>query len=92
MARGRKPRSFYMTAEGQTDALNITERPEVKALIARAHEKMKGTGKGMGILNFVPADARALLQSGFTFIAVASDASIVARRSEALLQEIKSAL
>lgn len=69
-----------------------TTAPEVKALIARAHEKMKGTGKGMGILNFVPADARALLQSGFTFIAVASDASIVARRSEALLQEIKSAL
>lgn len=66
--------------------------PEVKALIARAHEKMKGTGKGMGILNFVPADAIKLFQSGFTFIAVGSDAAIIARRSEALLQEVKSAL
>jgi 4-hydroxy-2-oxoheptanedioate aldolase len=64
--------------------------PEVKQLVARALQKMKATGKAPGILNFVPTEARALLASGFVFIAVGSDASIVARRSETLLQEIKS--
>jgi 4-hydroxy-2-oxoheptanedioate aldolase len=69
-----------------------TTDAQVKELIARAHEKMKRTGKGMGILNFVPSEARALFQAGFNFIAVSSDATILARRSEALLQEIRSGL
>jgi 4-hydroxy-2-oxoheptanedioate aldolase len=65
--------------------------PDVKALIARALAKMKTTGKGSGILNFVPAESRAFLQAGFSFIAVGSDSAILARRSEALLQEIRAA-
>jgi len=67
-----------------------TTHAEVQQLIARALERMKATGKGSGILNFVPAEARGFLKDGFTFIAVGSDSAIVARRSEALLQEIKA--
>jgi 4-hydroxy-2-oxoheptanedioate aldolase len=67
-----------------------TTHPDVQALIARALTKMKGTGKGRGILNFVPGEARAFLQAGFTFIAVGSDSAILARRSESLLQEINA--
>jgi 4-hydroxy-2-oxoheptanedioate aldolase len=67
-----------------------TTHPDVQELIARALAKIRSTGKGSGILNFVPAEARAFLQAGFTFIAVGSDSAIVARRSESLLQEIKA--
>jgi 4-hydroxy-2-oxoheptanedioate aldolase len=69
-----------------------TTHAQVKELIARARDKIKSTGKGMGILNFVPSEARALFQAGFNFIAVSSDTAILARRSEALLQEIRSGL
>jgi 4-hydroxy-2-oxoheptanedioate aldolase len=65
--------------------------PEAKKMIAHALDKIRKTGKAPGILNFVPAEARALLAAGFTFIAVGADGSIVARRSEALLAEITSA-
>lgn len=69
-----------------------TAHEDVQALIARALAKMKSTGKGRGILNFVPAESRAFLRSGFSFIAVGSDSAILARRSEALLQEITAPL
>jgi 4-hydroxy-2-oxoheptanedioate aldolase len=62
--------------------------PKVTNLIAEGLARIKLTGKAAGILNFVPAQARALLQSGFVFIAVGSDAAILARRSETLLAEI----
>ncbi len=67
-----------------------TGHSDVQALIAGALAKIKRTSKGRGILNFVPAESRAFLQSGFNFIAVGSDSAILARRSEALLQEIKA--
>jgi len=63
--------------------------PLVEAMIADGVTRIRQTGKSAGILNFVPAQARALLQSGVGFIAVGSDAGILARRSEALLAEIK---
>ena len=62
--------------------------PEVKAVIADAAKAIRATGKAPGILNFNPAEARALLDAGYDFIAVGSDLSILARRSEALLAEI----
>jgi 4-hydroxy-2-oxoheptanedioate aldolase len=64
--------------------------PFVGAMIADGVARIQRTGKSAGILNFVPSDAKALLQSGVRFIAVGSDAGILARRSEALLAEIKS--
>jgi 4-hydroxy-2-oxoheptanedioate aldolase len=64
--------------------------PEVKKTIAHALERIRATGKAPGLLNFVPADARAWLAAGFGFVAVGSDAFLVARRSEALAVEIRS--
>jgi 4-hydroxy-2-oxoheptanedioate aldolase len=69
---------------GQTGA------PEVKASIARAIKAIEATGKAPGILNFVPAEARELLEMGYDFVAVGGDMSMVARRSEALLAEINA--
>jgi 4-hydroxy-2-oxoheptanedioate aldolase len=64
--------------------------PEVKEMIKKALGKILKTGKAPGILNFVPADARAWVEAGFSFIAVGADGAIVARRSESLLQEVKA--
>lgn len=64
--------------------------PQVKEVISKALGAIQKTGKAPGFLNFVPADARAWVQAGFQFIAVGADGAIVARRSEALLQEVKS--
>jgi 4-hydroxy-2-oxoheptanedioate aldolase len=64
--------------------------PQVKEMITKALGMILKTGKAPGLLNFVPADARAWLQAGFSFIAVGADGAIVARRSESLLQEVKS--
>jgi 4-hydroxy-2-oxoheptanedioate aldolase len=66
-------------------------RPEVVAAIGMALDRIRRTGKAPGILNFVPAEARQLLQRGFSFIAVGGDAAFLARRSEALLTELKAA-
>jgi 4-hydroxy-2-oxoheptanedioate aldolase len=68
--------------------LGKSAAPLVEAMIADAVTRILKTGKAAGILNFVPAQARALLGSGVGFIAVGSDAGILARRSEALLAEI----
>jgi 4-hydroxy-2-oxoheptanedioate aldolase len=61
---------------------------EVKACIAQAIKAIEATGKAPGVLNFNPAEARELSKLGYDFIAVGSDLSIIARRSEALLAEI----
>lgn len=63
--------------------------PEVKALIGAALERIVKTGKAAGILNFNIGEARALLKAGFSFVAVNSDTAILARRSEAILAEVK---
>jgi len=72
--------------------LGKSSDPKVKNLIASGLADIRGTGKAAGILNFVPAQAHALFESGFGFIAVGSDASLLARRSDALLAEIKAGL
>ena len=64
--------------------------PEVKAVIAEAIGRMRKTGKGAGILNFNIAEARDLFKAGYDFVAVNSDLSILARRSEAILAEVKA--
>ncbi|WP_029043283.1 MULTISPECIES: HpcH/HpaI aldolase family protein [Cupriavidus] len=65
--------------------------PEVTAAIARILADIRAAGKAPGILNFNPAQARELLAQGYDFVAVGSDLSILARRSEALLAEITAA-
>jgi 4-hydroxy-2-oxoheptanedioate aldolase len=61
--------------------------PDVKAKIVDALARIKRTGKSPGILNFNPPDARAYFEAGFSFIAVGSDVSILARKSESLRAE-----
>jgi 4-hydroxy-2-oxoheptanedioate aldolase len=63
--------------------------PEVRVLIDSALEKSRKIGKPAGILNFQPGEARNLFERGYAFIAVGSDAGILARRSEALLDELR---
>jgi 4-hydroxy-2-oxoheptanedioate aldolase len=64
--------------------------PEVSALIAEALPRIRKTGKAAGILNYNIPEARALFKAGFAFIAVNSDTSILSRRSEAILAEVKA--
>jgi 4-hydroxy-2-oxoheptanedioate aldolase len=64
--------------------------PEVRAVIAEAIGRIRKTGKGAGMLNFNIAEARDLFKAGCDFVAVNSDLAILARRSEAILAEIKA--
>jgi 4-hydroxy-2-oxoheptanedioate aldolase len=64
--------------------------PEVRQAIADAVARIKKTGKAAGMLNFNVAEARDLFKAGCDFVAVGSDTSILARRSEAILAELKS--
>lgn len=64
---------------------------EVKAVIADAVGRIRGTGKAAGILNFNVVEARALFQAGFDFVAVNSDLAILARQSEAILAQVTAA-
>lgn len=64
--------------------------PQVGEAIAEALAKIQSTGKAPGILNFDPAQARALFEGGFTYVAVGSDLAILVRRSEALLAEVSN--
>jgi 4-hydroxy-2-oxoheptanedioate aldolase len=64
-----------------------TSAPEVKNVIADVVGRIRKAGKSPGILNFNPAEARALFDTGYSFIAVGSDLSILARRSEGLRAE-----
>ena len=62
----------------------------VNEVIAGAVVRINKTGKASGILNFNIAEARALFRAGFAFVAVSSDTAILARRSEAILAEVKA--
>jgi 4-hydroxy-2-oxoheptanedioate aldolase len=64
--------------------------PEVRQAIADAVTRIKKTGKAAGMLNFNVAEARDLFKAGCDFVAVGSDTSILARRSEAILAEVKA--
>ena len=70
---------------------NQTGAPEVQAAIAQALAAIQATGKSPGILNFVPAESRELLMQGYEFVAVGGDMSLLARRTESLLAEMKAA-
>jgi len=61
---------------------------QVRAAIGDALTRIRSTGKAAGILNFDPVQARGLFNDGYSFIAVGSDTSILARRSEALLADV----
>jgi 4-hydroxy-2-oxoheptanedioate aldolase len=63
---------------------------EVQAAVRGALAEIKTTGKAAGILNFDPDQAREHFADGFDFVAVASDASMLSRRSDELLAKFTS--
>ena len=62
--------------------------PEMRVVIGDTLTRIRRTGKAAGILQFSPPEARAHLVAGVNFVAVASDAFILARQSEALLADL----
>ncbi len=58
------------------------QHPDVQQAIAGALASIKATGKAAGILNFNPAEAKALFEAGFDFAAIGSDASFLVRKAE----------
>jgi 4-hydroxy-2-oxoheptanedioate aldolase len=64
--------------------------PDVRAAIDDAIPRIVKTGKFAGILAPVEADARRWMALGCLFVAVGSDAGILARQSEALAAKYKA--
>ncbi len=67
-----------------------TANPKVKPLIDDAIKRIRKAGKAPGILTPNEADARHWLQCGAQFVAVGSDAGLLARGAEALAAKFKS--
>lgn len=66
--------------------------PEVWGLIKPAAQKLIAKGIPVGTLVLDPAFAAALLKEGFTFVACGTDASLLAKASDAALAQVMSAL
>lgn len=66
--------------------------PEVWDLIKPAAQKLIAQGVPVGTLVFDAGFAAELLNEGFTFVACATDASLLAKASDALLDSVKSQL
>jgi 4-hydroxy-2-oxoheptanedioate aldolase len=71
--------------------LGDNAHPDVRAAIDDAIRRILKVGKAAGILAPIEADARHWLELGCTFVAVGSDAGILARQTEALAAKFKSA-
>ena len=67
------------------------QHPEVQAAIADGCARIRAAGKGAGILTGNPDEAARYLELGFTFVAVGSDAGILARGAEKLAALCKQA-
>jgi 4-hydroxy-2-oxoheptanedioate aldolase len=67
-----------------------TANPKVKPLIDEAIRRIRKAGKAPGILTPNEADARHWLECGALFVAVGSDAGILARGADALAAKFKS--
>jgi 4-hydroxy-2-oxoheptanedioate aldolase len=66
--------------------------PDVWALIKPAAQKLIAAGMLVGTLVFDPDFAAELLNEGFTFVACGTDASLLAKASDALLANVKGQL
>ena len=67
-----------------------TANPKVKPMIDDAIRRIRKAGKAPGILTPNEADARHWLECGALFVAVGSDAGILARGADALAAKFKS--
>jgi 4-hydroxy-2-oxoheptanedioate aldolase len=66
--------------------------PRVWELIWSAAEKLIAKGMPVGTLVLDPEFAKKLLNDGFTFVACGTDAALLARATEALAADVKSAV
>jgi 4-hydroxy-2-oxoheptanedioate aldolase len=66
--------------------------PQVWALIKPVAQKLIARGMPVGTLVLDPAFAAELLNEGFTFVACGTDASLLAKASDALLAQVKGGL
>jgi 4-hydroxy-2-oxoheptanedioate aldolase len=64
--------------------------PEVVAAVRSGMQAINKAGKGAGLLNFRENEARDWFAAGFTFIAVASDAAMMARGTERVVAAFKA--
>jgi 4-hydroxy-2-oxoheptanedioate aldolase len=71
--------------------LGDNAHPDVRAAIDDAIRRILKSGKAAGILAPIEADARHWLELGCTFVAVGSDAGILARQTEALAAKYRCA-
>jgi 4-hydroxy-2-oxoheptanedioate aldolase len=69
--------------------LGNSGHPEARSAIDDALQRIVKTGTAAGILAPIEADARRWLEMGCTVVAVGSDISILARRSEELAAKFK---
>ena len=63
--------------------------PDVWAAIRAAAAEVLAMGIPVGTLVFDPAFARGLLAEGFSFVAVGTDAALLSRGADALLQSMR---
>jgi 4-hydroxy-2-oxoheptanedioate aldolase len=63
--------------------------PDVKAAVRKGVDAIRAAGKAAGLLNFREDDAKELFAAGVGFIAVAGDASMLARQTERVVQAFK---
>ncbi len=66
--------------------------PEVWALVKPAAQKLIAMGVPVGTLVLDPAFATELLNEGFTFVACATDAALLAKASDGLLADVTAGL
>ena len=64
--------------------------PEVQAAIAAGGARIRAAGKAAGILTSDPDAAARYLELGFTFVAVGSDAGVLARGAALLAAQCKA--
>lgn len=69
--------------------LGNAAHPDVEAAIVAIHRLATRSAKPTGILAPIDADARRYIEMGFTFVAVGSDLSLLARNAEALAGRFK---
>ena len=68
---------------------NKWTEPEVWNAIINAGQRIKAAGKSAGFLSGIEKECRDVLAAGFGFVAVGSDAGLLARQTEALVRTYK---
>jgi 4-hydroxy-2-oxoheptanedioate aldolase len=69
--------------------LGNPKHPEVQAAFADACARIRAKGKAPGLLTSDPNEAKSYLQQGFEFVAVGSDAGILANSAKKLAADFK---